>query len=122
MRRSQWLAPCLLLAVAACGGREPQNPARLTLINRTGGDVTGAVLRFDGELARVDPVAGGFERTSLRLQPADTLRVEGGRLRPGDKATYRVAGRGGPPRLADAVWLVNGKRGRRLHENEAILR
>ncbi|MHC4548099.1 MAG: hypothetical protein ACYTEZ_04915 [Planctomycetota bacterium] len=115
------LAPYLLLA--ACGGREPpRNPAQLTLVNRTGSPVHGAVLRFDRELARVDPIETGFERARLRLHPADTLYLEGGRLPFRAEATYEVAGKGGAPLLLDGVWLVNGKRGPRLKENEARLR
>ncbi len=111
----------LLLAIllAACSARELKNPVRLTLTNRSGKTVTGALLRFDRELTRVDLVSDtGFARLKLRLAPANTLRLEDGALPPGGRATYEIFGLGGPPRLREARWLVHGRLGPRLTKDE----
>ena len=100
------------LALAACrGAPDPGDPLELTLVNRTGGPVAGALLRFDGPLSRVDRLSrDGFSEIRLRVAPADTVRLEGGRLEPAQAATYEIAGVEGPPRLLDARWILEGDR------------
>jgi len=105
---------------------------RLTLRNRTGTPVTGVLLRFDREIATVDPVgpaeAGDgdafvFARRRLRHHPADTLRLDRGVLAPGETVSYRIAGRDGPPRVLEARWLVgDGRYGARIGDGELSLR
>ena len=85
--------------------------------------MTGALLRFDRELVRTDQVsAWGFEERSLRMSPANTLRLEGGRLWPGESVTYDIAGAGGSPRLLAARWIVDGRLGAELRGEEFELR
>jgi hypothetical protein len=111
----------IAVLLAACAGPEPANPVRLTLTNRTGGFVTGALLRFDREIAGADRISTwAFDKTSLRLSPANTLRMEGGRLLPGQGVTYDVTGVEGPPRLLAARWIVDdpGRLGPELSEEE----
>jgi len=113
----------LLPAVAGCGARELKNPVRLTLTNRSGGVVTGAVLRFDRELARVDRVSGdGFADTRLRTSPANTLRLEGGVVGPSQAVVYELTGRDGPPVLEEGRWLVRGTVGPRITDEEVRVR
>jgi hypothetical protein len=103
-----------MLLVAACGStpEPPPNPIRLTIVNRHEENVTGALLRFDRELLRVDRVSTmGFREIQLRLAPADTVRVEGEPLVTGGRSSYRIEGRDGSPRLLEARWLLDGRLG-----------
>jgi hypothetical protein len=85
--------------------------------------VTGALLRFDRELERTDQISTwGFAERSLRMSPANTLRLEGGRLWPDESVTYDLAGAGGPPRLLAARWIVDGRIGREVAGEEIELR
>lgn len=118
-------ALALVLALAACGGveRRVANPARLTLVNRTGETVHGAVLRFDRELTRVEHLGRrGFAQARLRLSPADTLRLGEGELRHGEDTRYRVTGADGPPVFLDGRWLIEGKVGPPITQDEISLR
>ncbi len=111
----------LLFAIllAACSARELKNPVRLTLTNKSGKTVTGALLRFDRELTRVDLVSdAGFARLKLRIAPANTLRAERGVLRPDGRAVYEVTGEGGPPRILDGRWLIEGRLGPLMTKDE----
>jgi len=111
--------------VPACAGT-PAGPVApvttLGLVNRTGAGVEGAVLRFDRELTRIEQVSSrGFPDRSLRLSPADTVRLAGATLAPGDHATYRFTAAAGPPVLVEARWIVGGKLGPRLGPEEAVV-
>ena len=119
------LAPLRLLPalMGACSARELENPVRLTLTNHSERTVTGALLRFDRDLSRVDRVSsGGFSTLKLRLAPANALRLEGGSLRPGERAVYELEGDGGPPRPLDGRWLVHGRLGARMMKDEFDVR
>jgi hypothetical protein len=95
----------------------------MTLVNRTGGEVTGAWLRFDREIASVDVVGeAAFADARLRISPADTLRLGGGRLGPGGRVRYELAGVGGPPRLLEGRWLVDGAFGPAITDDDLALR
>lgn len=108
------------MALPACAGpRELQNPVRLTLTNRSGRPVTGVMVRFDREISRADRVGeAGFARLTLRLSPADTLRAEEGRLPDGEAIALSVLGRGGPPRVREGRWIVEGRWGPKLGPDE----
>ena len=105
----------LAVVVAACSSAPPPpppNPIRLTIVNRNQENVTGALLRFDRELRRVDRVSSlGIADIQLRLAPADTVRVEGEPLVTGGRSSYRIEGRDGSPRLVEARWLLDGRLG-----------
>ena len=111
-----------LAAVCAgpgCQSIGTSNPVRITLVNRSGAPVTGALLRFDRDIHRVDRLSRrGFEGARLRLDPPDTLRLEGGELEIEEAVTYEVIGVDGPPVLLEGRWLVDGEFGPKLTERE----
>jgi hypothetical protein len=124
--RRAFLLPGLLtglLTALGCGGtRQLNNPVRLTLVNRTGGDVTGAWLRFDREIASFDRLGERrFDRARLRIRPADTLNLGDGRLGPGESVSYEIAGVGGPPRVVEGRWLVEGAIGSAITDADITL-
>ena len=81
--------------------------------------MTGVLLRFDREIERADPIGERrFEELTLRIVPADTLRAEGGRLPVGERAVFAVRGVGGPPRLVEGRWIVDGRWGLALTPKE----
>ncbi len=93
------------------------------LTNRSKKTVTGALLRFDRDLSRVDRISSrGFPVLKLRLAPANALRLEGGTLRPGERAVYELVGDGGPPRPTDGRWLIDGRLGPRMMKDEFDVR
>lgn len=111
----------MALLSAGCGAppKAPANPARITLENRSGTAVTGVLLRFDREIERADPVGERvFERLTLRLAPADTLRIEGGRLGAEQRVTFSVKGIDGPPRVVEGRWIIDGRWGPALTPEE----
>ena len=106
---------CLaFLLIAGCaigkGGSDPDLKFRIT--NHGENPFDGIILRFDIELERADRVGGkGFVKIDLRLTRADTVHLSGGRLAPGESATYVVTGRDGEkPAMVEGRWLRNGKR------------
>ncbi|MEE8105600.1 MAG: hypothetical protein V3T86_08720 [Planctomycetota bacterium] len=96
-------------------------PATVTieLFNRSGSPVTGALMRFDRELKRVDRSSSrGFPDVDLRMSPADTLRLSGGTLQPGETAHYEVEGVDGPPQLLEGRWIEGDAAGREFGRGE----
>ena len=92
----------------------------MTLTNRTGRPVTGALLRFDRELVTIDAVSKRrFSRHELRMSPADTLSLQGGTLERGARVAYALTGANGTPALLEGRWLVDGKVGPRFGKGEA---
>ena len=92
------------------GSTDPDLTFRIT--NHGEQPFDGIILRFDIELERVDRVEGkGFIKIDLRLSRADTVHLSGGRLAPGESATYVVTGRGEKtPAVVVGHWLRQGKR------------
>jgi hypothetical protein len=114
-----------LATLAICAGcvlkkkPPPEAVVQFELFNGGGRTVTGAVLRFDRELESADHISGhGFDSITLRMTPADTLRLEDGRLYRGQRAHYRVRGVDGPPKLVEGRWIVDGRLDRKLERGE----
>ncbi len=80
---SRVLATLAILLCAGCVLKKKPPPdavVQFELFNRGGRAVTGALLRFDRELESADHISEhGFESITLRMTPADTLRLENGK-------------------------------------------
>ena len=63
-----------------------------------------------------------FARARLRIRPADTLNLGDGRLGPGESVSYEIAGVGGPPRVVEGRWLVDGAIGPAITDADLRLR
>jgi len=91
----------------------------IELFNRSGAPVSGALMRFDRELKRVDrSSSNGFPDVDLRMSPADTLRLSGGTLQPGETVHYEIEGVGGPPQLVEGRWIEGDAAGREFGRGE----
>ena len=114
-------ALCLVLC-AACVLKKKKPPdavVQFELFNSGGRTVTGALLRFDRELEGADHISEhGFSSLTLRMTPADTLRLENGKLYAGQGAHYKVRGVDGPPQLVEGRWIIDGRLDRKLERGE----
>ena len=117
------IAALALFGMSGCALNTSRDAVNSTisieLFNRSGAPVSGALMRFDRELKRVDrSSSNGFPDVDLRMSPADTLRLSGGTLHPGETAHYEVEGVGGPPQLVEGRWIDGDAAGREFERGE----